>query len=78
MRDHRLLTQVSGHRVNTVKFLPPLILTDEQVDDALNAIDQTLDKAHKVRGGLWEIGKSIAKAALTLWGGQFFAKDAPG
>jgi len=64
MRDHRLLTQVSGHRVNIVKFLPPLILTDEQVDDALTAIDQTLEKAHRVRGGLWEMGKKIVKGAL--------------
>ena len=64
MRDHRLLTQVSGHRVNIVKFLPPLILTDEDSDYALNAIDQTLDKAHRLRGGLWEMGKDLVKAAM--------------
>jgi len=64
MRDHRLLTQVSGHRVNIVKFLPPLILTDEQVDDALTAIDSTLDKAHRLRGGLWDMGQHLVKAAL--------------
>jgi ornithine--oxo-acid transaminase len=64
MRDHRLLTQVSGHRVNIIKFLPPLILTDEQVEHALTAIDQTLDKAHRLRGGLWDLGKDLVKAAF--------------
>ena len=64
MRDHRLLTQVSGHRVNIVKFLPPLILSDEDVDYALSAIDSTLAKAHRLRGGLWDMGQHLVKAAL--------------
>lgn len=64
MRDHRLLTQVSGHRVNIIKFLPPLILTDADADGALAAIDATLEKAHRLRGGLWEMGKDLVKAAL--------------
>ena len=64
MHDHRLLTQVSGHRVNIIKFLPPLILTDEQVEYALTAVDQTLDKAHRLRGGLWDLGKDLVKAAM--------------
>jgi len=64
MHDHRVLSQVSGHRVNIVKFLPPLILTEAQVDDALSAIGQTLEKAHRLRGGLWEMGKRIVTSAL--------------
>ena len=64
MRDHRLLTQVSGHRVNIIKFLPPLILTNEDVEYALGAIASTLEKAHKVRGGLWDLGKDLVKAAM--------------
>ena len=64
MHDHRLLSQVSGHRVNIVKFLPPLILTDADVDEALTAIEQTLDKAHRLRGGLWEMGKDLVESAL--------------
>jgi len=64
MHDHRLLTQVSGHRVNIIKFLPPLILTGEQVEYALTAIDATLEKAHRVRGGLWDMGKDLVKAAM--------------
>lgn len=32
--------------------------------DALTAIDATLDKAHRLRGGLWEMGQYLVKAAL--------------
>ena len=32
--------------------------------DALTAIDQTLDKAHRLRGGLWDMGQHLVKAAL--------------
>jgi ornithine--oxo-acid transaminase len=64
MHEHRILSQVSGHRVNIVKFLPPLVVTEEDVDFALSSIDQTLEKAHRLRGGLWEMGKNIVKGAL--------------
>ena len=30
----------------------------------MTAIDQTLDKAHRLRGGLWDLGKDLIKAAL--------------
>ena len=30
--DHRILSQVAGHRVNVVKGLPPLTITEEDVD----------------------------------------------
>ena len=64
VRDHRLLTQVSGHRVNIIKFLPPLILTNDDVDYALTAIDSTLEKAHRLHGGLWDMDQHLVKAAL--------------
>jgi ornithine--oxo-acid transaminase len=65
MKEHRLLTQVSGHRVNIVKFLPPLVVTEEEIDAAVGAIDASLEKAHRLRGGLWDLGRDLVKAALT-------------
>jgi ornithine--oxo-acid transaminase len=65
MRDHRLLSQVSGHRVNIIKFLPPLILTDADVDYALTAIESSIEKAHRVRGGLWDLSRDLVKATLS-------------
>ncbi|MFQ6116697.1 MAG: aspartate aminotransferase family protein [Candidatus Bipolaricaulia bacterium] len=65
MRDHRLLTQVSGHRVNIIKFLPPLIIGEEEVDYALEALDRVLAKAHRFPGGLWKMGTRLVKGALS-------------
>jgi len=64
MHDHRLLTQVSGHRVNIIKFLPPLIIGKEEVDYALDALDKVLADAHRFPGGLWRMGKDLVKGAL--------------
>ncbi len=65
MHDHRLLTQVSGHRVNIIKFLPPLIIGEEEVDYALDALDKVLAAAHRFPGGLWRMGKALVKGALS-------------
>ena len=65
MHDHRLLTQVSGHRVNIIKFLPPLIIGEEEVDYALDALDKVLADAHRFPGGLWRMGKDLVKGALS-------------
>ncbi len=65
MHDHRLFTQVSGHRVNIIKFLPPLIIGKEEVDYALDALDKVLADAHRFPGGLWRMGKDLVKGALS-------------
>ncbi len=65
MRDHRLLTQVSAHRVNIIKFLPPLIIGDQDVSYALDALDQVLTEAHRFPGGLWKMGTDLVKGALS-------------
>jgi len=64
MHDHRLLTQVSGHRVNIIKFLPPLIIGEEEVAYALDALAKVLADAHRFPGGLWRMGKDLVKGAL--------------
>lgn len=64
MQEHRLLTQVSGHRVNIVKLLPPLILSDEEVERIVSAFDAVLAQAHRFPGGLWSQGLDLVKRAL--------------
>ncbi|MGQ9477054.1 MAG: aspartate aminotransferase family protein [Candidatus Bipolaricaulia bacterium] len=65
MREHRLLTQVSGHRVNIIKFLPPLVIGEEEIDSALGALDQVLAEAHRFPGGLWKMSAELVKGALS-------------
>lgn len=64
MRDHRLLSQVSGHRVNIIKFLPPLVIGEEGIDYALKALDQVLAEAERFPGGLWKMSAELVKGAL--------------
>jgi ornithine--oxo-acid transaminase len=65
MRDHRILTQTSGHNQDIIKFLPPLVCSDEDIDYFLKSFEQVLDGAHKFPGGVWDLGKSLAKAMLS-------------
>ena len=63
-KEHRILTQVAGHGMNVVKLLPPLILTQRDVDHVIDAITQTIDDTHQVPGSIWELGKNLASHAL--------------
>jgi acetylornithine/succinyldiaminopimelate/putrescine aminotransferase len=65
MRDHKILTQTSGHHQDIVKLLPPLVASDEDIQYFLNAFDQVMALAHKFPGGIWDLGKTLAKAAVT-------------
>lgn len=64
LRDHALLTQVSAHRVNIVKFLPPLVIEKEDVDWALTALEEVLREAQRFPGGIWKWGKELVRGAL--------------
>jgi ornithine--oxo-acid transaminase len=46
--DHRVLSQVAGHGLNVIKGLPPLVLSEEDVDWFVKALDATLEKAQKL------------------------------
>lgn len=64
MRKHRVLTQVSGHQVNIIKLLPPLIVTEAEIDYFITALDDALAEAHRFPGGLWEMGTSLVREAV--------------
>src|SRR5438477_4067853 len=42
---HRILTQVAGHDLAVLKALPPLVLTEEDVDDFVTALEDVIRKA---------------------------------
>jgi ornithine--oxo-acid transaminase len=46
--DHRVLSQVAGHGLNVIKGLPPLVLSEEDVDWFVTALDATLAAAQKI------------------------------
>lgn len=65
MSRHRMLTQVAGHDVDLVKLLPPLVITEQDVEDFARALVQVVADCHKFPGAAWEIGMTLAKKALT-------------
>lgn len=63
-KNHRILSQVAGHGMNVVKFLPPLVLQDKDVDWILRALDTVIADCHKVPGAIWDLGKNLTSHAL--------------
>ena len=55
--EHRILSQVAGHRVNIVKGLPPLVISTEDVDWFAGSLDQVIGEAQKM-------GKAMTSFAL--------------
>ncbi len=64
LAKHRILTQVAGHNMDVVKILPPLIITEREVDMFVGALDATLAECRKFPGPMWELGNNFVKHAL--------------
>jgi acetylornithine/succinyldiaminopimelate/putrescine aminotransferase len=64
MRDHHMLTQVSGPDVNIIKLLPPLIIGEEEVELIVSAFDAVMSEAMDVRGRVWAQSVQLIKHAL--------------
>ena len=43
--EHRILSQVAGHDLPVLKGLPPLVLSEEDIDDLVSALDDVITKA---------------------------------
>jgi len=63
-KNHRILSQVAGHGMNVVKFLPPLVINDGDRDWILGALDEVIADCHKVPGAIWDLGKTLTGHAL--------------
>ncbi|MEZ6194118.1 MAG: aspartate aminotransferase family protein [Planctomycetota bacterium] len=63
--DHGILTQVAGHNMDVVKLLPPLNISEADVDWFLRAFDDVMQKLHRFPGPAWEVLKKLGKHALT-------------
>jgi ornithine--oxo-acid transaminase len=46
--DHQVLIQVAGHRMNIVRGMPPLVLSEEDVDSFAAALDAAIAGAQKI------------------------------
>lgn len=64
MRDFRILTQTSGKGQDIIKLLPPMVMSNEDVQYFVESFETVLKSAHQFPGGVWDLGKSLAKASF--------------
>ncbi|MCP9985674.1 MULTISPECIES: aspartate aminotransferase family protein [Streptomyces] len=64
LQRHRILTQVSGDRLEVIKLLPPLIIGEEDVDRFVTAFTAVMDEAHSGGGLVWDFGRTLVKQAV--------------
>lgn len=66
LSKHRILTQVAGHNLDVVKILPPLVITEKEVDYFVNSLDSVLRECMKFPGPMWEMGTNLVKQYLSV------------
>lgn len=64
-RDFRMLTQVAGPNCHVIKLIPPITLSEQDIEDTANAFEQVVALAHRFPGAIWDLGKTLAKHSLT-------------
>jgi len=62
-RDHRILIQVAGHGLNVIKAIPPLVVTGDDLDGFVVALEETIERAEKMPSALVRFALGAARAA---------------
>jgi ornithine--oxo-acid transaminase len=63
-KDHKILTQVAGHGLHTIKLLPPLMITEQDCSWIEKSFDEVIAGSHKVPGAIWSLGKTLVDNAV--------------
>src|SRR5918995_5546812 len=62
-KDHKILCQVAGHGLHTIKLIPAMVLNDEDCGWIVDAFDTVIAGSHKVPGAVWSLGKTLVSHA---------------
>jgi ornithine--oxo-acid transaminase len=54
--DHRILCQVAGHSMNTIKALPALVIEEEEIRRFASALEEAIDAAERYPSALARFG----------------------
>ena len=65
LQDHKILTQVAGNKMTTIKLIPPLTFDEGDVDWFMTGFEKVMDDLHKFPGPAWESLTRIAKNAMS-------------
>ena len=64
-RDYGILTQICGNDFMVLKVAPPLVVTEEQVDEFMTGIRSVVELAHS-SSGFWSEALGLARRAVNL------------
>jgi ornithine--oxo-acid transaminase len=59
---YRVLTQVAGHNMDVIKILPPLTITEKEVEYFIKAFDKALAGCRRFPGPILELARNTAAA----------------
>ena len=62
-KDHKILCQVAGHGLHTIKLIPALVIGNEDCDWIVNSFDTVIAGSHRVPGAVWSLGKTLVSHA---------------
>jgi ornithine--oxo-acid transaminase len=60
---HRILAQVAGHGMPVIKLLPPLVVSEADIDWIETGLEDVVRSAHTL-GAVWELGRTLAGHAV--------------
>lgn len=63
-KDFRMLTQVAGPNCHVIKLIPPITLSDHDIEATADAFAEVVGLAHRFPGAIWDLGKTLAKHSL--------------
>jgi ornithine--oxo-acid transaminase len=63
LRRHRILAQVAGHDLPVIKLLPPLVISDADVEWIETAFEKVLKESESL-GEIWDLGRTLVSHAL--------------
>jgi ornithine--oxo-acid transaminase len=63
--QHRILSQVAGHDMAVIRILPPLVLTDDDIEEFADALRATIKDAQRMPKSLTKFALTAASAGLS-------------
>jgi ornithine--oxo-acid transaminase len=64
LRDHKILSQVAGHGIHTIKVQPALTITDADCEWVERAFDEVIAEAHRGPAAALSLGKTLVDGAM--------------
>jgi ornithine--oxo-acid transaminase len=64
-RDHGILTQICGNNFLVLKVAPPLVVTEEQIEEFVSAVGDVVEHAHS-SSAFWSEALGLARRAINI------------